>query len=414
MLDNACSFKAIAKALGRDCNTISREVLRNSTPKQNGAFGAAFNNCKLRYSCVRFGLCSKEDCTREYCRRCNLCPAVCPDYDREDCEKLELPPYVCNGCGKRSKCTLEKFIYIPTHAHVAYEQTLRVSRDGIALSEAELARLDKLISPLITKGQSPHVICKNHKDEIMLDEKTIYTYIKSGLFTSKSTDLLRVLKMKPRRKKKPLKVERACFIGRNYRDFLAYMNEHPDTPVVEMDSLIGKKGDGEKVVLTMHFRESQLMLAFLRDANTASSVKEIFDDLYKILGVDKFKQMFPVILTDRGSEFSNPSALEFVKQVRRTRVFFCDAGSPYQKGACENNHTLVRRIHPKGKSFNQLSQKDINLMMNHVNSYTRKKLNESTPIATFSLFHKPLILLKLGICIINPDDVILKPEMLKK
>ena len=36
--------------------------------------------------------------------------------------------------------------------------------------------------------------------------------------------------------------------------------------------------------------------------------------LYDLLGVEGFKVLFPVLLTDNGSEFSNPKALEFDAQ----------------------------------------------------------------------------------------------------
>ncbi|MBQ0032467.1 MAG: hypothetical protein KBT68_06670 [bacterium] len=43
-------------------------------------------------------------------------------------------------------------------------------------------------------------------------------------------------------------------------------------------------------------------------------------------------KLFPVILTDRGTEFSNPSRIEFDKDgKRRTRVFFCDPMNSNQK-----------------------------------------------------------------------------------
>lgn len=53
-------------------------------------------------------------------------------------------------------------------------------------------------------------------------------------------------------------------------------------------------------------------------------------------GKPLFKKLFPVILTDNGSEFSNPRAIEYSDEKftgLRTNVFYCDAGSPYQKGA---------------------------------------------------------------------------------
>lgn len=53
------------------------------------------------------------------------------------------------------------------------------------------------------------------------------------------------------------------------------------------------------------------MLAFIREHNNAQSVIDIFNNLQKILGIDKFKELFVLILTDNGSEFSNPTEIEF-------------------------------------------------------------------------------------------------------
>ena len=126
-----------------------------------------------------------------------------------------------------------------------------------------------------------------------------------------------------------------------------------------MDSVIGRV-EG-KCLLTIHFVETSLMLAFLRDSNTSASVIQIINLLDKFLGNKKFSRLFPVILTDNGSEFSNPKGIEKRDTIPRSRtnVFYCDPSAPYQKGACEVNHELIRRILPKGSSFDDLTQKDI-------------------------------------------------------
>ena len=98
---------------------------------------------------------------------------------------------------------------------------------------------------------------------------------------------------------------------------------------------------------------------------------------------------FPFVLSslarDNGSEFSNPKVIEEPDMLSglKTRIFYCDAGKPYPKGAIEVNHELIRRILPKGANFDQLTQDDINRMMNHINSYKRKKLNNRSPYETF-------------------------------
>ncbi len=135
------------------------------------------------------------------------------------------------------------------------------------------------------------------------------------------------------------------------------------------------------------------MLAFIRDSNTSKSVIDIFDGLYWKLDPDVFMSLFPVILIDNGSEFTNPSSIEFDAQGnQRTRVFYCDPSSPYQKGAVENIHELIRGIIPKGCSFDDFSQYDIDIMMSHINSYSRKKLNNQSPHQVFSFLYGTIFL----------------------
>ena len=104
------------------------------------------------------------------------------------------------------------------------------------------------------------------------------------------------------------------------------------------------------------------MLAFLREHNDAQSVIDIFNNIENIHNIDVFKSLFPVILTDNGSEFSNPLEIEYSYKTgeQRTNIFYCEPGRPDQKGSCEVNHEIIRRILPKGTSFDNLTQEDIN------------------------------------------------------
>jgi IS30 family transposase len=157
------------------------------------------------------------------------------------------------------------------------------------------------------------------------------------------------------------------------------------------------------------------MLAFLRERNVSQSVINTFNYLYSILGKDVFRKLFPVILTDNGSEFSNPSALENACDgTRITSIYYCNPSAPYQKPTIENNHEFIRRILPKGSSFDDLTQSDIQLMMNHINSYRREKLNDKSPLQSFSFFYGQDILDRLGATLITPNDILLRPSLLRK
>jgi IS30 family transposase len=245
----------------------------------------------------------------------------------------------------------------------------------------------------------------------------------------------RKVRYRPRKKaNKRFKVDKACIVGRSYKDFLTYVENNEDSAIVQMDTVEGRKGG--KVLLTLCFVSSSFMLAYLRDANTSKSVTDIFQMLWEVLGKKYFMMLFPVILTDNGSEFSNPLAIEFgeesgpdfspvlaqrvrscpevLQSNRRTHLFFCNPSSPFEKGVLENNHEFIRRILPKGTSFDPLTQDGIQLMLNHVNSYKRKKLNNKSPYETFAFLHGEDVLRKLRAEFILPQDIILKPELLLK
>jgi IS30 family transposase len=416
LLDQNASLKQIARDLGRSAGTVSREIQRNSTQRKTGSIHSSFNECKHRMECTEQWLCEKDDCRREKCRGCKFCQSVCKRFEPEYCTRLERPPYVCNGCFERRKCTLAKFVYNPSVAQGIYEDTLVTSRSGVAMTEQERKRIDGIVTPLITQGQSPYHICLTHKDELMISDKTLYKYIAANFFDASSTDLTRKVGMRPRRKKRVVKVERSCRKGRTIEDLGIYLSKDPDVDVVEMDTVIGAKGQGEKVILTLYFTHSHLMLAFLRDANTARSVKQVFDELYEKLGEKDFHRLCPILRTDNGPEFTAPTDIETdCDGNTRTRVFYCDPYQSNQKAACENNHRLIRMVLPKGTSMNNLTQDDVNSMMSHINSYARKVLGGQTPIEVFLRQHKKIkgLLEKLGLRIIPAKDVILKPRLLK-
>ena len=118
----------------------------------------------------------------------------------------------------------------------------------------------------------------------------------------------------------------------------------------------------------------------------------------------------------KGTGASNPVEIEFDIKTgeKRTQVYYCHPSSPHEKGSCEVNHELLRRILPKGTSFEDLTQKDINLIMSHINSYKRKKLNNKSPHFMFSTIYGKETIDKLGILEIEANNVSLSSNLIKK
>ena len=136
-------------------------------------------------------------------------------------------------------------------------------------------------------------------------------------------------------------------------------------------------------------------------------------ELFNAMG-EEFKRLFAVILTDNGVEFKDPDALEHTREgLIRSHLFFCDPQASWQKPHVENNHLLIRRILPKGTSFNSLSLGDVNLICCNINSVLRENLGNRSPFDLMDSADDKKLLSALGLSPIPPDEVILSPKLIK-
>jgi IS30 family transposase len=402
-------LRDISDRLGKDTTTVSKEIKRNRMLKESQT--QFFGGCINRSKCHKKHLCN-EDC-KELCKKCTMlnCYRTCPDFTIKTCHMTKKFPHVCNGCETKTTCKLDKYRYSAKHAEASYRDNLETSRSGINITRSELANLDGLISPLILKGQPVSHIYANHKDEIGCSERTLYNYIDLRVLAVRNIDLRRKVKYKPRKVKKITREKTAHRMGKSYVDFCAYMELNPDTDVVEMDTVIGRKGG--KVLLTLFFRKSSLMIAILLDSCTQACVRDALDKICDDISLDKFKSKFKLLLTDNGSEFLNTGEIEYdLNGDQRTNVFYCDPMASYQKGQLEKNHEFIRYVLPKGSSFDHLTQDKITLLMNHINSISRKSLNNRTPFKLAQLHLDDRVLAALSFIEIDPDDIFLKKGLL--
>ncbi len=400
------SLRMISKQLGRPLSTISREVKKHAKPNSAMPYGRIKNRCIHRKECDKVNVCNTS-CYRK-CSRCNTCNKICPDFVEEVCPTLQKAPFVCNGCSSFSTCILSKKTYRASDANKAYRDLLVQSRSGFNLTEQELQTINDLYSPLIRQGQSIYHISATHPDDIIRSQRTIYRLLHMNVLDARNIDMPRVCRLKPRLgTPRHLKIDKQCRIGRTIKDFEQFRSEHPDYAIVQIDSVIGRIGG--KVLLTILLTSCDFMIAFLRDANTSASVISSFDWLRQRLG-DRFPSMFAILLGDNGSEFSNP------REIERSDVhmFYCDPSSPSQKPLVELNHEFLRRILPGGSSFDHLIQHDINLMLSHINSYSRNKFGGKSPADVITSIYGEDVLHLLCQQRIPPEKIVLKPSLLRR
>ena len=411
------SFAAIARIIGKDPSTISKEVRLHAHTKERPDAGYTNPPCIHRKDCKIVCLC-KEQCGTlcKICKKPDMrCIQVCPGYETADCRKLGRPPYVCNGCGKKAHCLMPRKFYSSKYAQDEYRSVLLDSRAGINQTPESIQAMNDLLVPLIRgKHQSIAHIYATHAEELGCSRRTLYSYINAGVFEVRNGDLRRAVRYKKRKKATQTSAkDRSYRKGHNYEDFLNYIKEHPDVNVVEMDCVEGKK-DESRAILTFTFRNCNLMLMFLLEYQDQECVLEVFVWLETVLGKEVFRKLFPVILTDGGSEFSAREEMEeFCDGTKSTAIFYCDPYCFWQKGACEKNHEYIRYIRPRGSSFTGLDDAKVRLMMNHINNEKRDSLNGHSPYELSLLLLDNKLHKALGLKAIAPDEVMLCPSLLK-
>ena len=411
------SFRQMAMVLNKDPSTISKEIRLHRTMPRKNASGK--NDCIHSPKCNVFHICGNEMCMKA-CWSCTLedCHLYCTDYERFYCKRIEKAPFVCNGCTNTLTCKHPHYFYRAREADADYRRTLVKTRSGINCTPEQLENLDNLISPLLLKGQPLGHIFASHKDDIFCSRRTVYNYLDQRILVARNIDLPRRVRFKRRYKKRRKEGYRDTNQNyrnhRTYKDFERFMETHPDTEVIEMDTVKGNNNGG-KVLLTMLFRKSSFMLLFLLPQGKQIHVQQVFDSLTEQLGLDLFRKTFPVILTDNGPEFKNPSALEFSStKERRTNIFYCDPYVSNQKAKLEKNHEFIRYVLSKGKSFSKLDDNDIRILSNHINSVARDNLNGATPFDLASILINQKVLDSLGLEKVSPDEVLLKPALFNK
>lgn len=266
-LNDGLSFAAIARKLDKHPSTIAKEVKKYRTlqsrekdPKKP-ARCALFKECTLRF------LCDKKDCVK-MCKSCydvklqvSKCSYLCSEYREPQCASISKAPFVCNRCARQRTCNKEKAYYIAQNADQSSQELLVSCRQGINQAPADIAMLDTLISPLLAQGQSLAHIYAFHGHEIPCSRKTLYNYIDQGVFTAKNIDLRRKVRYKCKPRKAGTRVSLAAKefrIGRTYEDFQKFIQENPDIPVVELDTVEGGRDNSTQAFLTIFFRNCSL------------------------------------------------------------------------------------------------------------------------------------------------------------
>lgn len=395
LLNKGMNFSEIGNVLKIDRTTISKEIRRNYFTKVP---------TYSKTVCENQSSCGVSSC--KYNKQC---------YKAKQCAKLSKPPYVCNACPNKAHCKFTKHFYFANIAHQEYTTRNSESKKGYDIDLEDIDLIERIIVPLVKDKHQPiNHIYENHKDILYISKPTFYRYIDEGVISLTNIDLPKKVSYKPRKRKDEDATSRkakAYIKARSFDDFLEFMTRHPNKSIVEMDTVEGRKGG--KCFLTLFIRKTSLLLIFLIDSKTQEEVNKCFISLRNKLGIDLYKKIFQVVLTDNGSEFINPIVFERDLNTGKkvSKVFYCDPYCSWQKSFIENSHKRIRIVLPKKTSFDNLTQEQVNFLRDNIANLYKDKIKTTPYKETEKLF--PELLKSLDISYISPDEVDLSDSILK-
>ena len=141
---------------------------------------------------------------------------------------------------------------------------------------------------------------------------------------------------------------------------------------LECDSIVGKRNEPTKVVVLLDRATRFVRLGLVRDGTAAGVARHMSHWLTDPL--------IPChsLTTDQGVEFSA------LPELIPSRLYACDPGKPYQKGAVEHMNKLIRQYIPKGKSLRTITQAKLDWIANELNNRIRYRLGWESPVGILS------------------------------
>ena len=141
----------------------------------------------------------------------------------------------------------------------------------------------------------------------------------------------------------------------------------------EMDTIIGKGKRG--AITTIVDRAS----AFVKiSIPTTKRAEDIEKESIRLLS--PFKELTHTITSDNGLEFANH---ESISKALDCDYYFCHPYSSWERGLNEYTNGLIRQYIPKGSSFENITQEEIQKIEDKLNHRPRKNLGWKTPYEVF-------------------------------
>lgn len=280
--------------------------------------------------------------------------------------------------------------YSPDIAQEKYEGHLREKGPDLKIGHnQELA--DFLEDIIVEQDYSPAAALAEAKArgyDVNITEQTLYSYIEKGVFRKLTAKQLpRHGKKKQRYKKVDKKKEASrAPAGESIEKRPEEIESREVFGHWEGDTVYSGKKKGKTALLTMTERKTRKEIIIKIPNRMAETVVKAIDALERKWGAVNFREVFKSITFDNGSEFAAAEELEascINKKIPRTKVYFAHPYSSWERGTNEVQNGMIRRKHPKGTDFDDVTKKELQDTEDWMNNYPRKILGFKSSNAAF-------------------------------
>lgn len=254
--------------------------------------------------------------------------------------------------------------YLGYYAVKAHFERTKSNRLGYSKID-KIVGLAEYIREKLAEKWSPEVIAGRWKKEnngSNISHESIYTWI-----YNQPDDLY--LSLPCQKKKRGLRPQRSKTNIPNRRSIHERpesINNRSEVGHYEGD-LMFQQGNRSQNILSVVERKSRMIILKKNQSKHSDVVMKSFKDI-------QFNSKYPInsVTFDNGSEFANHSELGI-------NTYFCDPGSPWQKGAVENVNKIVREYIDYRIDAASVTQQMLDSIANSINNKPRKILEFLTP-----------------------------------
>jgi IS30 family transposase len=270
--------------------------------------------------------------------------------------------------------------YSADRGQTGYERRMRsrVSAKPINERLAEFLRVR-----IVEHRESPEVVAVRMKTECLeyaVCAKTIYNLIDRNLIPGVSNESLWE-KRNRRKSRKTLcrRRKQAVDAGHGIESRPEQVEQRQEAGHWEIDLVVGGKGKGPAVLLTLTERKTRKQIIRKLKNRTQKAVTRAINGIERSMGMEAFRTTFKSITADNGSEFLDHEVLErSVFSGSRTHIYYAHPYSSWERGSNENANRIIRRFVPKGCDISKFTRKQIQKIEDWINNYPRKILNFET------------------------------------